>query len=459
MQPSPGQTALCGHCYIEITYCIVFRTSVQAFLHRIRQNAVDKAEKYITEENVKILFSNIEDILGVHKEFLAALEFCLQPEPQSQHELGNVFLKFKDKFFVYEEYCSNHEKALRLLMELNKIPTVRTFLLGCMLLGGRKTTDIPLEGYLLTPIQRICKYPLLLKCTSRKAFVIPEHDINGLYGGRDSRTQGLPSGLSLSCLSKCCQMLAELTHHKSVTKMNKHPELHGCVRTARLCCAGARQRGVAPVQGSTSAGQHQRRAELAQGSTSTEQHQCEAPARSSTSAGQWSSAEQHQCGATPVRSNTSAEQHQHGAAVQQCRAAPVRSNTSMEQHQCRAVQQCRAAPVRSNTSMEQHQGSAAVQSSTSAEQHQHGAAPAWSSTSAGQCSSAEQHQCGATPAQSSTSAGQCSSAEQHQCGATPARSSTSAGQCSSAEQHQCGATPARSSTSAGQHQRGSSSHG
>uniref|UniRef100_A0A8B9S476 Phosphatidylinositol 3,4,5-trisphosphate-dependent Rac exchanger 1 protein n=1 Tax=Apteryx owenii TaxID=8824 RepID=A0A8B9S476_APTOW len=134
-----------------------------AFLHRIRQNAVDKAEKYITEENVKILFSNIEDILGVHKEFLAALEFCLQPEPQSQHELGNVFLKFKDKFFVYEEYCSNHEKALRLLMELNKIPTVRAFLLSCMLLGGRKTTDIPLEGYLLTPIQRICKYPLLLK--------------------------------------------------------------------------------------------------------------------------------------------------------------------------------------------------------------------------------------------------------------------------------------------------------
>uniref|UniRef100_A0A8D0LBS4 Phosphatidylinositol 3,4,5-trisphosphate-dependent Rac exchanger 1 protein n=1 Tax=Sphenodon punctatus TaxID=8508 RepID=A0A8D0LBS4_SPHPU len=134
-----------------------------AFLHRIRQNAVDKAEKHITEENVKILFSNIEDILDVHKEFLAALEFCLQPEPQSQHELGNVFLKFKDKFSVYEEYCSNHEKALRLLVELNKIPPVRAFLLSCMLLGGRKTTDIPLEGYLLTPIQRICKYPLLLK--------------------------------------------------------------------------------------------------------------------------------------------------------------------------------------------------------------------------------------------------------------------------------------------------------
>ncbi|KAB0403473.1 hypothetical protein E2I00_008926 [Balaenoptera physalus] len=94
----------------------------KAFLHRIRQNTADSVEKGLTEENVK-----------------------------------------KDKFCVYEEYCSNHEKALRLLVELNKIPTVRAFLLSCMLLGGRKTTDIPLEGYLLSPIQRICKYPLLLK--------------------------------------------------------------------------------------------------------------------------------------------------------------------------------------------------------------------------------------------------------------------------------------------------------
>ncbi|XP_072489726.1 phosphatidylinositol 3,4,5-trisphosphate-dependent Rac exchanger 1 protein isoform X1 [Notamacropus eugenii] len=147
----------------ERDYVGTLRFLQSAFLHRIRQNVADSADKCITEENVKILFSNIEDILEVHKEFLNALEFCLQPEPQSQHELGNVFLKFKDKFCVYEEYCSNHEKALRLLMELNKIPAIRAFLLSCMLLGGRKTTDIPLEGYLLTPIQRICKYPLLLK--------------------------------------------------------------------------------------------------------------------------------------------------------------------------------------------------------------------------------------------------------------------------------------------------------
>uniref|UniRef100_A0A672PCW1 Phosphatidylinositol-3,4,5-trisphosphate dependent Rac exchange factor 1 n=1 Tax=Sinocyclocheilus grahami TaxID=75366 RepID=A0A672PCW1_SINGR len=110
-----------------------------------------------------ILFSNIESILEFHCEFLSTLDACLQPEPQAHHSLGHVFLKFRDRFSVYGEYCSNHEKALRLLMELNKIPHVRTFLLHLMLLGGKKSTDVPLEGYLLSPIQRICKYPLLLK--------------------------------------------------------------------------------------------------------------------------------------------------------------------------------------------------------------------------------------------------------------------------------------------------------
>ncbi|XP_062897470.1 phosphatidylinositol 3,4,5-trisphosphate-dependent Rac exchanger 1 protein isoform X1 [Mobula hypostoma] len=134
-----------------------------SFLHRNHQNDGGKSEKQITDEDLKVLFSNIEEILDVHMVFLEALECCLQPEPQPQHELGNIFLQFKDRFCVYQEYCSNHEKALRLLMELNKIPEVRAMILNCMVLGGMKTTDIPLEGYLLTPIQRICKYPLLLK--------------------------------------------------------------------------------------------------------------------------------------------------------------------------------------------------------------------------------------------------------------------------------------------------------
>lgn len=62
--------------------------------------------------------------------------------------------------------------------------------------------------------------------------VIPDNNIFALYGGQDSHTQGLPSALLLSCLSQCCQMFSEFTHHRSVTKINKHPELPDCISEA-----------------------------------------------------------------------------------------------------------------------------------------------------------------------------------------------------------------------------------
>uniref|UniRef100_A0A665W7B3 Phosphatidylinositol-3,4,5-trisphosphate-dependent Rac exchange factor 2 n=1 Tax=Echeneis naucrates TaxID=173247 RepID=A0A665W7B3_ECHNA len=110
-----------------------------------------------------VLFSNIEEISAVHKDFLSMVEELLQPDPHAHHEIGRCFLHFRSRFQIYDEYCGNHEKAQRLLLELNKIRSVRTCLLNCMLLGGRKNTEVPLEGYLVAPIQRMCKYPLLLR--------------------------------------------------------------------------------------------------------------------------------------------------------------------------------------------------------------------------------------------------------------------------------------------------------
>uniref|UniRef100_UPI00358FD78A phosphatidylinositol 3,4,5-trisphosphate-dependent Rac exchanger 2 protein-like isoform X2 n=1 Tax=Myxine glutinosa TaxID=7769 RepID=UPI00358FD78A len=136
---------------------------VSAFLHRMRQYAASKTDKHITEETIATLFCNVDNLLRLHQDFLHNIERCLHPSPDPSHRLGNCFLMFKDHFRIYEEYCSNHEKAQRLCVDLNKVAPVHAFFLGCMLLGGRRVNDIPLEGYLLSPIQRICKYPLLLK--------------------------------------------------------------------------------------------------------------------------------------------------------------------------------------------------------------------------------------------------------------------------------------------------------
>lgn len=42
---------------------------------------------------------------------------------------GFLCVPQKSRFQIYDEYCGNHEKAQRLLLELNKIRSVRTCLL------------------------------------------------------------------------------------------------------------------------------------------------------------------------------------------------------------------------------------------------------------------------------------------------------------------------------------------
>uniref|UniRef100_A0A8C2D8A7 Phosphatidylinositol-3,4,5-trisphosphate-dependent Rac exchange factor 2 n=1 Tax=Cyprinus carpio TaxID=7962 RepID=A0A8C2D8A7_CYPCA len=140
--------------------------SVSIFIHRTRvgnHNVAQLISQSFHAFAPQVLFSNLEEILSVHRDFLSMVEELLQPDPNPYHEVGRCFLHFRGRFQIYDEYCGNHEKAQRLLLELNKIRTVRTLLLNCMLLGGRKNTEVPLEGYLVAPIQRICKYPLLLR--------------------------------------------------------------------------------------------------------------------------------------------------------------------------------------------------------------------------------------------------------------------------------------------------------
>lgn len=48
-----------------------------------------------------MLFSNIEDILAVHKNFLSLVEECLQPEPHALHEVGSCFLHYVRYLLFY----------------------------------------------------------------------------------------------------------------------------------------------------------------------------------------------------------------------------------------------------------------------------------------------------------------------------------------------------------------------
>ncbi|XP_043847927.1 rho guanine nucleotide exchange factor 4 isoform X1 [Dromiciops gliroides] len=119
-----------------------------------------KRADMFTEEQLKTIFGNIEEIYKCQKRFVKALEKKFNREHPHLSELGSCFLEYQNDFQIYSEYCNNHPNACVELSKLAKVNKYVYFFEACRLL--QKMIDISLDGFLLTPVQKICKYPLQL---------------------------------------------------------------------------------------------------------------------------------------------------------------------------------------------------------------------------------------------------------------------------------------------------------
>ncbi|XP_072260974.1 spermatogenesis-associated protein 13 isoform X3 [Pyxicephalus adspersus] len=128
-----------------------------------------KHTSMFTEAQLKIIFGNIEDVYKFQKAFYKNLEKQYNKEEPHRSEIGACFLENQDGFSVYSEYCNNHPSACLELSNLMKHSKYRHFFEACRLL--QQMIDIAIDGFLLTPVQKICKYPLqlaeLLKYTTQ----------------------------------------------------------------------------------------------------------------------------------------------------------------------------------------------------------------------------------------------------------------------------------------------------
>ncbi|KAI5627446.1 spermatogenesis-associated protein 13 isoform X2, partial [Silurus asotus] len=119
-----------------------------------------KHPNMFTDAQLKTIFSNIEDIYKFQRKFLKDLEKNYDKENPHLSEIGSCFLQQGEGFSIYSEYCNTHPAACTELQRLMKQGRYKHFFEACRLL--QQMIDISIAGFLLTPVQKICKYPLQL---------------------------------------------------------------------------------------------------------------------------------------------------------------------------------------------------------------------------------------------------------------------------------------------------------
>ncbi|XP_035220329.1 serine-rich adhesin for platelets-like isoform X2 [Stegodyphus dumicola] len=121
---------------------------------------VHRRPDMFSKERIETVFGNIKEIYNFQSQFLKQLEDRLDKDSPHLSQIGDIFLNHKEEFKMYSQYCNNHPLAVSELQELYCDSQYIHFFEACRLL--QEMIDISLDGFLLTPIQRICKYPLQL---------------------------------------------------------------------------------------------------------------------------------------------------------------------------------------------------------------------------------------------------------------------------------------------------------
>ncbi|KAI8907800.1 hypothetical protein EDD86DRAFT_208149 [Gorgonomyces haynaldii] len=119
-----------------------------------------KKSKLVQPKDMAIVFSNIEMLLPVNQELLKSLEVRQHANPVIE-QVGDTFIHVSDYLKMYTMYCSNHPYALMKLQSLRSSRTICKFMDQCQQLP--ESRNLNLANYLLKPVQRVTKYPLLLR--------------------------------------------------------------------------------------------------------------------------------------------------------------------------------------------------------------------------------------------------------------------------------------------------------
>ena len=134
-------------------------------LHELKKKIEQKG--VIPGDVVHQIFLNINAILDFQRRFLIKIE-TTNSQPESMQQWGMPFTNYEEAFGIYQPFIANQRKAAAIAMrEFDKIS----------LADHPVVVDFnTLDGFLLKPMQRLVKYPLLLKVLMSFLFPSDLHD-------------------------------------------------------------------------------------------------------------------------------------------------------------------------------------------------------------------------------------------------------------------------------------------
>ncbi|XP_010775044.1 T-lymphoma invasion and metastasis-inducing protein 2 [Notothenia coriiceps] len=129
-------------------------------------------ETFLTLDEMESLFGSLPEMLDFQRVFLQTLEERIASSPDfntletpSQFKkllfsLGGSFLYYADHFKLYSGFCANHIKVQKVMERAKTDQAFKEFLDAR---NPTKQHSSTLESYLIKPVQRVLKYPLLLR--------------------------------------------------------------------------------------------------------------------------------------------------------------------------------------------------------------------------------------------------------------------------------------------------------
>ncbi|KAK9478891.1 hypothetical protein V1514DRAFT_330065 [Lipomyces japonicus] len=126
-----------------------------------RQSAT--TQSFFSKNDIVVIFSSFDAILIFTREFAPNLSSV--SNENSMSSIGQLFIEVMPRLeAVYKQYCQSHESSCMNLHRLSSSHAqVARWLESCQKASGSHTNAWNLESLLIKPVQRLLKYPLLLK--------------------------------------------------------------------------------------------------------------------------------------------------------------------------------------------------------------------------------------------------------------------------------------------------------